>query len=892
MIRRIKDYLYDSSVNIQDRLFILLTIIALFGMVMATVVGAATGENAASTISLIVAFFFMSAVSYFGAKMKKVREVANFVAVILVYILFPIVFFTSGGIHGGTPIWFIFAILYVGMIINGKMRVVLLISEICLFVTCYYVEFTHPEYVIPHSEEEFFSDSLSSLIMVGVIVSLLMGFQIYMFRRENEITLKQKEEIDALNKAQNRFFSSMSHEIRTPINTIIGLNEMILREDVSDEVAEDAENIQAASRMLLSLINDILDMSKFQSGQMQIVPSKYNTIDMISDVVTMMRLRAQEKGLEFRANIAKDIPSGLIGDEIRLKQILINVLNNAVKYTGEGYVMLSVQCEKIDEDSVTLVYSVSDSGMGIKRENIPYLFTAFKRVDEEKNKYIEGTGLGLSIVKQLVDIMGGKVTVNSVYTQGSTFIIEIPQKVADRSPIGSPEILMRHGGERALVYSSSFEAPKARVLIVDDTAANLMVATKLLRDTKVMIDTAGSGEEALQKTLNNEYHVIFMDHVMPEMDGIECMHLIRTQTGGLSRDARISVLTANAGADVKEMYRKEGFDGYVIKPVSGKTLEYELQRLLPDELVSLDTTEEQVLEDSTAWIRGDSKKLNVIITVPSVVDLPKELVERYHIGIIPMKINTDNGSFRDGVDIDAEAVLSYIGNKNGNARIQGIEHNEYVSFFADRLQHANNIIHLAASTRVTDSSYLDAQEVARAFDNVTVFDSGHISTGLGIMAIEACRMAENGSSPEEIIQKLTEMKKKVHTSFIVDNLDALVKSNQINNRLIIGITKAFMIHPVMAMRRGKMKLAGIYLGTREHARKRYILSMVGRLKKADRSVLYITHVGLERRELEWIKNEVLKRVSFDKVYITRASASISVNVGTGTFGLLYRPKDE
>lgn len=892
MIRRIKDYLYDSSVNIQDRLFILLTCIALSGMVLALLVGILLGENIEGTISTAVAFVFICIIIFFGVSRKKVRATANFLAFVLAFVLFPLVYITSGGIHGGAPIWFVFDILYVGMIISGTMRIVLLISDLIIASGCYILEYTHPEFILAHTEEEFFADSLGSLIIVGFIMSLLMGFQIYIFRRENEITLKQKEEIDALNKAQNRFFSSMSHEIRTPINTIIGLNEMILREDVSDVVAEDAENIQAASRMLLSLINDILDMSKFQSGQMQIVPSGYNTIDMISDVVNMMRLRAQEKGLEFRANIARDIPSGLIGDEIRLKQILINVLNNAVKYTREGYVMLSVQCEKIDEDNVTLVYSVSDSGMGIRRENIPYLFTAFKRVDEEKNKYIEGTGLGLSIVKQLVDIMGGKVTVNSVYTQGSTFIIEIPQRISDRSPIGSPEILMKHGGERALVYSSSFEAPKARVLIVDDTAANLMVATKLLRDTKVMIDTAGSGEEALQKTLNTEYHVIFMDHVMPEMDGIECMHLIRSQTGGMSRDARISVLTANAGADAKEMYQKEGFDGYVIKPVSGKTLEYELQRLLPDELVSVDTTEEQVLEDSTAWIRGDSKKSNMVITVPSVVDLPKELIERYHIGIIPMKINTDNGSFRDGVDIDAEALLSYIGKKNGNARLQGIEHNEYVSFFAERLQHANNIIHLAASTRMTDASYLDAQEVARAFDNVTVFDSGHISTGLGIMAVEACRMAENGSSPEEIIQKLAEMKNKVHTSFIVDNLDALVKANQISNRLIVGITKAFMIHPVMAMRRGKMKLAGVYLGTREHARKRYILSMMNRLKKADRSVLYITHVGLDRRELEWVENEVLKRVSFDKVYITQASASISVNVGTGTFGLLYRPKDD
>ncbi len=892
MIRRIRDYLLDSSINIQDRLFILLTGIAMSGMVVALVMGILLGENIEGTVSTAVAFVVISGIIVMGVSRNKVRETANFLAIMLAFILFPMVYITSGGIHGGSPIWFVFDILYVGMIISGKLRVILLISDLFIASGCYFLEYTHPEYILPHNDEEFFYDSLGSLIIVGIVMSLLMGFQIYIFKRENEIALKQKEEIDNLNKAQNRFFSSMSHEIRTPINTIIGLNEMILREEVSDEVAEDAENIQAASKMLLSLINDILDMSKLQSGQMQITPVKYNTVDMISDVVTMMRLRAQEKGLEFRVNIARDIPSELMGDEIRIKQILINVLNNAVKYTGEGYVMLSVQCEKISNDKATIVYSVTDSGMGIKRENIPYLFTAFKRVDETKNRYIEGTGLGLSIVKQLLDVMGGKVTVNSVYTQGSTFIIEIPQEIVDASPIGSPDIFLRHGGERSRVYVHSFEAPKARVLIVDDTAANLMVATKLLRDTRVMIDTASSGEEALRKTQNNEYHVIFMDHVMPEMDGIECMHQIRSQIGGLSRDARISVLTANAGGELKELYQSEGFDGYVVKPVSGKALEDELQRLLPDELVSVDTTEEKILEESTSWIRKDSKKANVIITVPSVVDLPKELIERYRIGIIPMKIETENGSFRDGVDIDAGAILSYVGDKGKNARIRGIDRDEYVRFFADKLQQANNIIHLTASTRVTDASYSDADEAARTFENVTIFDTEHISTGLGIMAVEAARMAEKGSSPEEILQRLNKLKNTVRTSFIVDSMDALVRSRQIKNRLLAGITGAFMIRPVLVMKRGRMRLEGISFGTREHARKRYIRTIVRKMKKADHSTLYITHVGLDRRELEWIREEVLSRVSFDKVYITQASASISINVGIGTFGLLYRPQDE
>ena len=288
-------------------------------------------------------------------------------------------------------------------------------------------------------ELAFMKNNVGDFIIYAVVQIALGVALLYTRYKSGRRILEseaQKKELEGLSQAQNTFFSSMSHEIRTPINTIIGLNEMILREEISDEVAQDAANIQSAGKMLLHLINDILDMSKLESGQMEIVNSTYNTADMLSDIVGMLWIRAQDKGLKFSVEVEPSLPSQLVGDEMRIRQVLINILNNAIKYTKEGSVKLSIQCENKGSNTSKIIYTVSDTGMGIRKENIPHLFDAFKRMDEDKNKYIEGTGLGLSIVKQLVDMMNGTITVNSIYMKGSTFIIEIPQEIADDTEVG------------------------------------------------------------------------------------------------------------------------------------------------------------------------------------------------------------------------------------------------------------------------------------------------------------------------------------------------------------------------------------------------------------------------------------------------------------------------
>ena len=725
------------------------------------------------------------------------------------------------------------------------------------------------------------------IITLLVRVALGVSFMYLEFVvRERIITLEsQKKEISDLSTAQNRFFSSMSHEIRTPINTIIGLNEMIMREKVSDEVAEDAANIRAASNMLLHIINDILDMSKITSGQMKLTPVAYHPGNMLSDIVGMLWMRAKEKGLKFEVEIAPDIPSELYGDEVRIKQILINLLNNAIKYTKEGSVTLSIQNNGITDGVADIIYSVTDTGMGIRKESLPYLFTAFKRVDEEQNRYIEGTGLGLSIVKELTELMGGSVTVNSVYTQGSTFVIEIPQSVTDFSTIGKLEFEKKHDTNTSGSYRSSFEAPDAKVLVVDDNESNLLVVSKLLRDTLVKIDTATSGAAALELTQENEYDVILMDHLMPEMNGIECFHKIKDQVGGASKNARVVALTANAGSEMRKLYSEEGFDGYLVKPVSPVDLENELERLLPKNLVTVVNRDENIVESSMSWLDNRKRKKPIAVTSESVADIPAALLEKYGIDTIPHKVETQEGVFADGREIDSDGLLEYMADDH-NVRTHAPTVKEHEEFFAKSLTRANNILHITISSRVEHSGYDEAKDGARAFDSVTIFDSRHLSSGQGLLALEACKLASSGLSVGEIIKRLEYARRYVHTNFIVENLDYLARSKQISPR-IAAICKAIMFHPVIEMKNGKMTVSQIFFGSRVRSWTKYISSCLSNVSDIDKSMLFITYVGLNKKDLDLIKGIVEKKVKFENVYCQKASPAIAVNSGPGTFGLLF-----
>ncbi len=581
MIAKVKGYLDDPNLDVKYKSFILLSLIALIGIFLACVSGLLLGQSIFAFLSNFTEFILFSCIVAYAIYFNKLDLAMYIISSFLVFVFLPLAFFTSGGAAGGTPVWFMFATLYILLVLRGKTEVFFLSAQCVVTAVCWWLGYMHPEWIVEFSREDAYVDSIFTLLIVGVIMAILLGFQTALFRRENGRVRAQNKQIESLNRSQNLFFSMMSHEIRTPINSIIGLNEVILRsDDASDEIIRDATNIQGAGRMLLTLINDILDFSKIEAGRMDIVPVEYRVSDMVCEIVNMIWLRAKEKGLSFEADAAPDMPAALYGDEVRIKQIMINLLGNAVKYTASGTVRLRVRAEKTDDvNKVTLVISVSDTGMGIKEDALPELFDAFKRIDQQKNRKIEGTGLGLAIVKQLVDLMGGEIRVDSTYGKGTIFTVCLPQKVTDPVPLG--EIDLREQAVSAQKYERLFTAPDASILIVDDNDMNLKVEQKLLADTLVTVDTVMSGAEALKKTTQVHYDLILMDHFMPGMDGIECLKAIRGQIDGLCSGTPVVILTANAGAENRALYDASGFAGYLTKPVSGRQLEEVLLKHIP-----------------------------------------------------------------------------------------------------------------------------------------------------------------------------------------------------------------------------------------------------------------------------------------------------------------------
>ena len=353
MFKKWLQIIFDHKISLRERMFRLVTGISMIALIFILVLGRFT----ANLLILPACLIFM----YVVAKVSIQRDCINTGAtatVVMLLLLFPVVFFTGGGLYGGVPEWFVLCFIYISITLEGKRKGVFFLLCVAETLCCYYLAYFYPNLVLPNTEAQAYFDSARSVIVAGFLTSVLLLFQNYLYEEEKKLTIQQKHEIEELNQAENHFFSSMSHEIRTPINTIIGLNEMILREAISDEVAENARNIQGASKMLLTLINDILDLSKIKSGKMEIVNVSYETGELFSEIVNMIWIKAREKGLEFKLHVDPSIPSMLCGDEVRIKQVLINLLNNAVKYTSEGSVTLSVRCERQAVNRVRVWYSV------------------------------------------------------------------------------------------------------------------------------------------------------------------------------------------------------------------------------------------------------------------------------------------------------------------------------------------------------------------------------------------------------------------------------------------------------------------------------------------------------------------------------------------------------
>ncbi len=397
-----------------------------------------------------------------------------------------------------------------------------------------------------------------------------------------------EEKVVAANNAKSNFLANMSHEIRTPMNAIIGMDEIILREVSDVSIRKHALDIKSAGKTLLSIINDILDLSKIESGKMEIVPVRYDSSSVFMDIVNMTMKKATDKGLVFDMDVAQSIPSALYGDEIRIRQIMLNIINNAIKYTEEGKVSIRVSYDRRDEK---MQITVSDTGIGIRPEDMEKLYDSFSRLEETRNRNIEGTGLGLNITKQLVDMMDGTMEVKSEYGSGTEFTVVIPQKCVNEEPIGDFGERIEKASHEREAYRPRLYAPSARILITDDNEMNLEVITGLLEETHISVTCAMSGPQCLECLQKESFDVIFLDQMMPQMSGIQTLKVIKDED--LAKGAPVIALTADAIVGAREIYIREGFADYLSKPVMYEDLENLLFKYLPaDRIESEDESED------------------------------------------------------------------------------------------------------------------------------------------------------------------------------------------------------------------------------------------------------------------------------------------------------------
>lgn len=468
-----------------------------------------------------------------------------------------------------------------------------------------FLRMTAPEYIINTLEEQLsFAFELQMMNRQGIFIWVRLRFtKMRGFSRENpcfvytvqdihedmmrflnqESTVQAIEEqnkrLQKADKEKTKYFSSMSHEIRTPINAILGMNEVILREAKEENIRAYAKDIKSASKYLLSIVNDILDYSKIEAGKMEIVPVEYSTAEMIHSICNLVSIRLEQKDLEFHVKVAEDVPSKLYGDEIRISQIIVNLLTNSVKYTERGSVTFSVETATTKEHPFALRVMVQDTGIGIRKEDQEKLFADYQRLDTERNRKIEGTGLGMSIVVGLLKQMDSQLEVESTYGEGSTFSFVLPQKIVDQTPVKLQEDA--GAAEKNELPTEIVDVSERKILIVDDNLMNLRVAKALLRPYQMEVEVANSGKQCLKKLESNQYDMIFLDHMMPEMDGVQTLQKIQKMEKG-NFNMPVVALTANASPGARDEYRSFGFTDYLEKPLTAKALDYIIRRYLVD----------------------------------------------------------------------------------------------------------------------------------------------------------------------------------------------------------------------------------------------------------------------------------------------------------------------
>ena len=587
--------LYHSGLPFRVRLF---NILASLGFIISLCNGVLSywnnGDRKLLLINTGIALLSLSLLFY--AYHSKKYQRCYFITIIVIFMfLFPIMFFKSGGYKGGMTSFYIFGILFTIFMLEGWLMFFCVWLELIIYIFTIGIAYYYPDTVIWfQSEKEIVVDVLTGVVVSSASLGVAMYLHFRIYKKQQVFLTQAREEAMEANRAKSTFLANMSHEIRTPINVMLGMNEMILRESESREVVQYAKSVEKAGNYLLSLINNILDITRIESKKLDIIEEKFSLRQLVQEVCLIGAKQAEAKNLEFVVDVEETLPKYLEGDALHIKQVILNLINNAVKYTKKGKVFLEV-CQEEKQIS----FSVKDTGIGIKKEDMEALFDMFMRADIKRHRNIEGSGLGLTIAKELCEQMGGHIQAESIYGKGSNFTVYFPLKDAGTEKIGQWKVVER---EPVQEKRKKFFASEAQILLVDDSEQNIQVITSLLRRTGVQLDTAASGFECIEKVRNKKYHLIFLDYMMPEMDGIETFHRLKKEVNGQS--VPVVALTADVSTGIHQHFLSEGFSDYLSKPVMWEKLEELLLQWLPATLISMkngagedwNITEKQLLD--------------------------------------------------------------------------------------------------------------------------------------------------------------------------------------------------------------------------------------------------------------------------------------------------------
>ena len=563
--------------------------------------------TAIALVVLLICFYF--------ANYRNALDFASMTAcVTIALILFPAMCFGVDNIHNGMPVWLVVGLLITFQLIRGKKVIFFLAAEFLVYTAiCIYSYLQFRETVVELGSD-YYLDVWQSVLVTGLGMGLIIREQINVYRLELKKNEEQRIQMEVLKVeaekasiAKSEFLANMSHEIRTPMNAIMGMTRIALREDIPSSVRDNLEDILNSSNFLLSIINDILDFSKIEAGEMEIIPADYHLSSLLYDVTTIVHFRIKEKPIEFIQDIDPTVPNTLYGDENRIKQILTNVLGNAAKFTEKGSITLKLDWRREGETAV-LIISISDTGQGIRKENLESLFKRFKRLEMNENRNVEGTGLGLVITKQLVSSMGGSIDVESIYGVGSKFTITLPQKIInDGHMYGEGSKQRQFGQDKQKYLDNGITFPGAKLLVVDDSEMNLKVIKGLLEPYQMAVDCANGAKECLEMVDSKKYDLILLDHMMPEMDGVEVLWRMREDE---EFNIPVVALTANAVSGARKMYLDWGFADYISKPIHIEEMETCLKKYLSSFIAKQSS---QIAENSS-YVTQDRKKEEVVDT--------------------------------------------------------------------------------------------------------------------------------------------------------------------------------------------------------------------------------------------------------------------------------------